>query len=153
MTKLKLASPAELADYKGKEVAVSEWLTVSQKMIDDFADATLDHQWIHVDAERAARDSPFGATVAHGFLTLSLLSHFVSKSIDLGPSRLGVNYGLNRLRFTAPVRVDSRLRARFVLNDLQKIDGGVQMVWAVTIECEGSEKPVLVAEWLGRRYE
>ena len=153
MTKLKLASPAELADYKGKEVAVSEWLTVSQKMIEDFADATLDHQWIHVDAERAARDSPFGATVAHGFLTLSLLSHFVSKSIDLGPSRLGVNYGLNRLRFTAPVRVDSRLRARFVLNDLQKIDGGVQMVWAVTIECEGSEKPVLVAEWLGRRYE
>lgn len=153
MTKLKLASPAELADYKGKEVAVSEWLTVSQKMIDDFADATLDHQWIHVDSERAARDSPFGATVAHGFLTLSLLSHFVSKSIDLGPSRLGVNYGLNRLRFTAPVRVDSRLRARFVLNDLQKIDGGVQMVWAVTIECEGSEKPVLVAEWLGRRYE
>ncbi len=153
MTKLKLASPAELADYKGKEVAVSEWLTVSQKMIDDFADATLDHQWIHVDPERAARDSPFGATVAHGFLTLSLLSHFVSKSIDLGPSRLGVNYGLNRLRFTAPVRVDSRLRARFVLNDLQKIDGGVQMVWAVTIECEGSEKPVLVAEWLGRRYE
>ena len=153
MTKLKLASPDELADYKGKEVAVSEWLTVSQKMIDDFADATLDHQWIHVDAERAARDSPFGATVAHGFLTLSLLSHFVSKSIDLGPSRLGVNYGLNRLRFTAPVRVDSRLRARFVLNDLQKIDGGVQMVWAVTIECEGSEKPVLVAEWLGRRYE
>jgi acyl dehydratase len=84
---------------------------------------------------------------------LSLLPHFVNDSIDLGPSRLGVNYGLNRLRFTAPVRVDSRLRARFVLNDLQNIDGGVQMVWAVTIECEGSEKPVLVAEWLGRRYD
>ncbi len=153
MTKLKLDSPAQLADYKGKEVAVSDWLTVTQKMIDDFADATHDHQWIHVDAERAGRDSPFGATVAHGFLTLSLLSHFVNDSIDLDPSRLGVNYGLNRLRFTAPVRVDSRLRARFVLNDLQEIDGGVQMVWAVTIECEGSEKPVLVAEWLGRRYE
>jgi len=148
MTKLKLGSAAELAGYKEKEVAVSDWLTVTQKMIDDFADATHDHQWIHVDPERAARDSPFGATVAHGFLTLSLLSHFMTDSIDLGPSRLGVNYGLNRLR----VRVDSRLRARFVLNDLQNIDGGVQMVWAVTIECEGSEKPVLVAEWLGRRY-
>jgi acyl dehydratase len=84
---------------------------------------------------------------------LSLLPHFVNDSIDLGPSRLGVNYGLNRLRFTAPVRVDSRLRAHFVPNDLQNIDGGVQMDWAVTIECEGSEKPVLVAEWLGRRYD
>ena len=152
MEKIKLGSAAELAGYKGKEVAVSDWLTVSQKMIDDFAEATHDHQWIHVDPERAATESPFGATVAHGFLTLSLLSHFVNDSIDLGLSRLGVNYGLNRLRFTAPVRVDSRLRARFVLNDLQNIDGGVQMVWAVTIECEGSDKPVLVAEWLGRRY-
>ncbi len=153
MTKLKLKSPAELTKYKGKEVAVSDWLTVTQKMIDDFADATLDHQWIHIDAQRAARESPFGTTVAHGFLTLSLLSHFVNNSIDLGPSRLGVNYGLNRLRFTAPVRVESRLRARFVLKDLKNIDGGVQMVWAVTIESEGSDKPVLVAEWLGRRYE
>ena len=152
MTKLKLGSAAELAGYKDKEVAVSDWLTVTQKMIDDFADATHDHQWIHVDPERAARDSPFGATVAHGFLTLSLLPHLMTDSIDLGPSRLGVNYGLNRLRFTAPVRVNSRLRARFVLNDLQNIDGGVQMVWAVTIECEVSEKPVLVAEWLGRSY-
>ncbi len=152
MVKIKFGSAAELAGYKGKEVAVSDWLTVSQKMIDDFAEATHDHQWIHVDPERAASDSPFGATVAHGFLTLSLLPYFVNDSIDLGPSRLGVNYGLNRLRFTAPVRVDSRLRARFVLSDLQNIDGGVQMVWAVTIECEGSDKPVLVAEWLGRRY-
>ena len=122
MTKLKLGSAAELAEHKGKEVAVSDWLTVTQKMIDDFADATLDHQWIHIDPERAVRESPFGATVAHGFLTLSLLSHFVSNSIDLGPSRLGVNYGLNRLRFTAPVRVESRLRARFVIKDASKAD-------------------------------
>lgn len=153
MTKFKVNAPAELEAYKGKEVAVSEWLTVTQKMIDAFADATLDHQWIHVDPQRAERESPFKATVAHGFLTLSLLAHMLNDSIDLGASRLGVNYGLNRVRFTAPVRVDSRLRARFVLTDLQKIDGGVQMVWAVTIECEGSDKPVLVAEWLGRRYE
>jgi len=153
MKKLKVGRPAELAGYKGKEVVVSDWLTVTQKMIDDFAQATNDHQWIHIDPERSQRESPFKATVAHGFLTLSLLSHFLNESIDLGVSRMGVNYGLNRVRFTAPVRVDSRLRARLVLDDLQQIDGGVQMVWGVTIECEGSEKPVLVAEWLTRRYD
>ncbi len=151
--KLKLGKPAELSAYEGKEVVVSEWLTVTQKMIDDFADATLDHQWIHVDPQRCARESPFKATVAHGFLTLSLLSRFLNQSIDLGASRMGVNYGLNRVRFTAPVRVDSRLRARFVLDALQRLDGGVQMVWNVTVECEGSDKPVLVAEWLTRRYD
>ena len=153
MTKLKLGTPADLAQYEGKEVVVSEWITVTQKMIDDFGDATLDHQWIHVDAERSARESPFKATIAHGFLTLSLLSRFLNQSIDLGVSRMGVNYGLNRVRFTAPVRVDSRLRARFVLDALEQLKGGVQMVWNVTIEREGSDKPVLVAEWLTRRYE
>ena len=153
MTKLKLGTPADLAQYEGKEVVVSDWITVTQKMIDDFADATLDHQWIHVDAERSARESPFKATIAHGFLTLSLLSRFLNQSIDLGVSRMGVNYGLNRVRFTAPVRVDSRLRARFVLDALEQLKGGVQMVWNVTIEREGSDKPVLVAEWLTRRYE
>ncbi|MGD2139936.1 MAG: MaoC family dehydratase [Burkholderiales bacterium] len=150
---MKLGAPGELAPYEGKEVVVSDWITVTQKMIDDFADATLDHQWIHVDAERSARESPFGATIAHGFLTLSLLSRFLGQSIDLGVSRMGVNYGLNRARFTAPVRVDSRLRARFVLDALEPLKGGVQMVWNVTIECEGSDKPVLVAQWLTRRYE
>jgi acyl dehydratase len=153
LAKLKLGAPGELAPYEGKEVVVSDWITVTQKMIDDFADATLDHQWIHVDAERSARESPFGATIAHGFLTLSLLSRFLGQSIDLGVSRMGVNYGLNRARFTAPVRVDSRLRARFVLDALEPLKGGVQMVWNVTIECEGSDKPVLVAQWLTRRYE
>ncbi|NIO41558.1 MAG: MaoC family dehydratase [Burkholderiales bacterium] len=151
--KLKLNDPAELVAYEGKEVVVSDWITVTQKMIDDFADATLDHQWIHVDAERSARESPFKATVAHGFLTLSLLSRFLNESIDLGVSRLGVNYGLNRVRFTDPVRVNSRLRAHFALDDLQRLDGGVQMVWKVTIESEGSDKPALIAEWLTRRYE
>lgn len=153
MAKLKLDVPSDLAQYEGKEVVVSDWITVTQKMIDDFADATLDHQWIHVDAERSARESPFKATIAHGFLTLSLLSRFLNQSIDLGVSRMGVNYGLNRVRFTAPVRVDSRLRARFVLDALERLKGGVQMVWNVTIERDGSDKPVLVAEWLTRRYE
>ena len=143
---------AALNDYKGKEVVVSDWLTVTQKMIDGFADATNDHQWIHVDVERATRDSPFKAPIAHGFLTLSLLSHLLGQSIEITGSRMGVNYGLNRVRFTDPVRVDSRLRARFVLDDVVPIQGGIQMVWKVTVECEGSDKPVLVAEWLGRRY-
>lgn len=143
---------AKLSDYKGKQVAVSDWVTVTQKMIDAFADATYDHQWIHVDVERASRDSPFKAPIAHGFLTLSLLSHFLGQSIAIAGSRMGVNYGLNRVRFTDPVRVDSRLRARFVLDDVVAIKGGIQMVWKVTVECEGSDKPVLVAEWLGRRY-
>ena len=143
---------ASLSDYKGKEVAVSDWVTVTQKMIDAFADATHDHQWIHVDVERANRDSPFKAPIAHGFLTLSLLSHLLGQSIEIAGSRMGVNYGLNRVRFTNPVRVDSRLRARFILDDVVPIEGGIQMVWKVTVECEGSEKPVLVAEWLGRRY-
>ena len=153
MVKVKFKVPSDLAEYVGKEVAVSDWITVTQKMIDDFADATLDHQWIHVDPERSARESPFKATIAHGFLTLSLLSRFLIQTIDLGVSRMGVNYGVNRVRFTAPVRVNSKLRAHFVLNELERLKGGVQMVWDVTVECEGSDKPVLVAQWLTRRYE
>ena len=153
MVKVKFKVPSDLAEYVGKEVAVSDWVTVTQKMIDDFADATLDHQWIHVDPERSARESPFKATIAHGFLTLSLLSRFLIQTIDLGVSRMGVNYGVNRVRFTAPVRVNSRLRAHFVLDELERLKGGVQMVWDVTVECEGSDKPVLVAQWLTRRYE
>lgn len=153
MVKVKFKVPSDLAEYVGKEVAVSDWVTVTQKMIDDFADATLDHQWIHVDPERSARESPFKATIAHGFLTLSLLSRFLIQTIDLGVSRMGVNYGVNRVRFTAPVRVNSRLRAHFVLDELERLKGGVQMVWDVTVECEGSDKPVLIAQWLTRRYE
>ena len=153
MVKVKFKVPSDLAEYVGKEVAVSDWVTVTQKMIDDFADATLDHQWIHVDPERSARESPFKATIAHGFLTLSLLSRFLIQTIDLGVSRMGVNYGVNRVRFTAPVRVNSRLRAHFVLDELERLKGGVQMVWDVTVECEESDKPVLVAQWLTRRYE
>ena len=142
----------ELAAKVGQEVVVSDWLEVTQERIDQFADATGDHQWIHVDVERARRESPFGTTIAHGFLTLSLLSHFLNNSLEFGNSKMGVNYGCNRLRFTAPVKAGSRLRARFKLKELQRIEGGVQMIWDVAMECEGQEKPVLVAEWVGRRY-
>ena len=142
----------ELSGKTGQEIVVSDWLEVTQDRIDRFAEATGDHQWIHVDVERSRRESPFGAPIAHGFLTLSLLSHFLNESLVFGKSRMGVNYGFNRLRFTAPVKVGSRLRARFKLKEFQRIDGGVQLVWDIVMECEGEPKPALVAEWVGRRY-
>jgi acyl dehydratase len=146
MPRVAFGNLEELAAKVGQEVVVSDWLEVTQQRIDQFADATGDHQWIHVDVERARRESPFGTTIAHGFLTLSLLSHFLNNSLEFGDSKMGVNYGCNRLRFTAPVKAGSRLRARFKLKDFRHIEGGAQM------KCEGREKPVLVAEWVGRRY-
>lgn len=136
----------------GQEVVVSDWLEVTQSRIDQFAEATGDHQWIHVDVERARRESPFKAPIAHGFLTLSLLSKFINESLHFGGTKMGVNYGFNRLRFTDPVPVGARIRARFKLDKLEDLDGGVQMIWAVTVEREGSGKPCLVGEWVTRRY-
>ena len=143
---------AELTALVGQEVAVSNWLTITQQQINLFADATGDHQWIHVDTEKAAK-GPFGAPIAHGFLTLSLIPQFFESSFDIIGSRMGVNYGLNKVRFTAPVPVGSRLRARMTLLATQAIDNdGVQMTWEVTVEREGLDKPVCVAESLVRRY-
>ena len=141
----------ELRAAKGTEVGVSEWFTVAQERIDGFADATEDHQWIHVDAAKAA-DGPFGTTIAHGFLTLSLLSRLVQDVYRIDGVRMGVNYGLNKVRFTSPVPVDSRVRARVELVDVADVTGGVQLTIGVTVEIEGSEKPALVAEWLTRQY-
>ena len=152
MTRVVFGSLEELAGKAGQEIVVSDWLEVTQERIDQFAAATGDHQWIHVDVERARRESPFGTTIAHGFLTLSLLSHFLNASLEFGKSKMGVNYGCNRLRFTAPVKAGSRLRARFMLKEFQRIEGGVQLIWDIVMECEGETKPVLVAEWVGRRY-
>ena len=152
MARVAFGNLDELAAKVGQEVVVSDWLEVTQERINQFADATGDHQWIHVDVDRARRESPFGTTIAHGFLTLSLLSHFLNNSLEFGNSKMGVNYGCNRLRFTAPVKSGSRLRARFKLKEFQRIEGGVQMIWDVAMECEGQQKPVLVAEWVGRRY-
>lgn len=152
MAQAVFGSLQELAARVGQEVAVSDWLEITQDRINAFADATEDHQWIHIDPERAKRDSPFGAPIAHGFLTMSLLSYFVNNSIAFGGSKMGVNYGFNRLRFTAPVKAGSRLRTRFGLKRCIEIEGGVQMVFDVTMECEGLDKPVLIAEWVTRRY-
>jgi acyl dehydratase len=142
----------ELAACVGQEVAVSDWVTVTQEQVNRFADATGDHQWIHVDVERA-RAGPFGAPIAHGFLTLSLLPVFFDTAFEIRQGGMGVNYGLNKVRFTAPVPVGSRLRARMTLMSATPIEGnGLQMAWSVAIEREGSEKPVCVAEALVRRY-
>jgi acyl dehydratase len=143
---------ANLAACVGQEVAVSEWLQITQHQVNLFAEATGDHQWIHVDPEKAAK-GPFGGPIAHGFLTLSLIPKFFESSFKIVGSRMGVNYGLNKVRFTSPVPVGSRLRARMKLLASLPIDNdGVQMTWEVTVEREGSDKPVCVAESLVRRY-
>jgi len=143
---------ADLRACIGQEVAISDWETVTQERIDDFARATGDFQWIHVDAERAAK-GPFGKTIAHGFLTLSMLPHFFQSTIVLKDVKMGINYGLNRVRFTAPVPVGSELRARMKLISIEEIpENGAQMVWEVTFERKGSDRPVCVAESISRRY-
>lgn len=152
MIPIALHDPASLRDRIGQEVVVTDWLELTQARVDAFAAATDDHQWIHVDPARARTQTPFGNTIAHGFLTLSLLSKFINESIDFGASRMGINYGLNRVRFTDPVPVGSRLRGRFTLEAVDDLDGGVQMTWKVAVEREGASKPCLVAQWLTRRY-
>jgi acyl dehydratase len=143
---------AELAALAGQEVAVSDWVPVTQEQVNLFAEATGDHQWIHVDVERA-KAGPFGAPIAHGFLTLSMLPRFFESAFEIRESGMGVNYGLNKVRFTSPVPVGSRLRGRMKLLACDAIDnGGVQMTWAVTVEREGSDKPACIAESLTRRY-
>jgi acyl dehydratase len=133
-------------------VAVSEWMSLSQERVNQFAEATDDPQWIHVDPERAKRESPFGGTIAHGFLTLSLLPKFFEQCIDQPLGKMSINYGLNKVRFPTPMLVGGRLRGRFTLISLERISGGIQTTWQVTMECEGSDKPVCVAESVLRKY-
>ena len=142
-----------LRSLAGQEVAVGEWFTVEQERIDAFANATGDHQWIHQDVARARAESPFGRTIAHGFLTLSLLSSLSHDCFDIrGDFKMRINYGLNRVRFPAPVVEGVRIRPRFTLASLEDFDGGYQAVWQVTVEIEGSPKPALYAEWIIRLY-
>jgi len=145
-------SLAELAGCVGEEIAVSDWVEVTQQRIDAFAEATGDRQWIHVDPARAAK-GPFGTTIAHGYLTLSLLPMLSESAIELRGVRMSVNYGLNRVRFPAPVPAGSRLRARFRVVAVEEIgNGGLQVVTEATIEREGGDKPVCIAETVARRY-
>ena len=147
-----IASIDELAALAGQEVALSDWVEMSQARVNLFADATSDHQWIHVDEERARRESPFGGSVAHGFLTLSLLPAMLETAMRVDGVRLVVNYGLNKVRFPAPVPVGSRVRARFTLGAAEPIDQGVQFTWDVLIEVASAPKPACAAELLIRLY-
>src|SRR5947208_7145608 len=143
----------ELKTLVGEEIGASDWFEVTQARINAFADATEDHQWIHIDAERAKTESPFGGTIAHGFLTLSLLPHLAAQAYRVrGDIKMGINYGLNRLRFVSPVPSGSRVRARFTLQAVEDVAGGAQLTVVVTVEIEGGQKPALVAEWLTRYY-
>jgi acyl dehydratase len=139
----------ELKTRTGQEVGISDWTNVTQEMIDQFADVTGDHQWIHVDPERARRETPFGSTIAHGFLTVSLLPQLSQQAINVrGDFKMRINYGFNRLRFVSPVRSGSRIRARFTA---QRVTDN-EVTWLVTVDVEGQDKPAVVAEWLSRFY-
>jgi acyl dehydratase len=142
-----------LKSFVGREIGVTDWLTLTQDRIQQFAEATEDRQWIHLDRERAQKESPYGATIAHGFLTLSLLSHFLKQAIEIrGGIRMGINYGLNRVRFPAAVRAGSRIRARVSLQSLKDLPDCVEAVFSISVECEGTEKPSCGAEWIVRYY-
>ena len=142
-----------LPKHVGEELAISEWLEITQQRIDRFAEATDDRQWIHVDGARAALESPFKTTIAHGFLTLSLISVLLRSALAVDGCRMGINYGLNRVRFVSPVPVGARVRGRFVLRALEEAaDGAVQVTWTITVERDGGEKPCCVAEWIVRYY-
>jgi acyl dehydratase len=141
-----------LGDRVGQQIAVSDWLEVTQGRINQFADATGDHQWIHVDPARAALELPSKTTIAHGFLTLSLLSTLVRESITFTGLRMAINYGLNRVRFVSPVPTGSRIRALITLHALEPVSGGFQATWQTTIERDGGDKPACVADWIVRYY-
>ena len=148
-----IESVAQLGEHVGREVATSDWLEVPQERIDAFAEATENRQWIHIDPERAARESPFKQAIAHGFLTLSLLSELMRRAVSVGGARMGINYGLDRVRFISPVPAGARIRGRFTLSGLEEIKGGAQATWSVTVEREeGGDKPCCKAQWLVRYY-
>jgi acyl dehydratase len=142
-----------LKSFAGREIGVTDWLVVTQERIQQFAEATEDRQWIHLDRERAERESPYHTTIAHGFLTLSLLSFLMKQAIQIKSGiRMAVNYGLNRVRFPSPVRADSKIRGRFSLAAVKELPEGIEAIFSVTVESEGADKPCCVAEWIVRYY-
>jgi acyl dehydratase len=149
---IRIATLADLRARTGQEIGTSDWIVIDQQRINAFADATGDHQWIHVDSARAARETPFGATIAHGFLTLSLVSALMRQTVAIDGLRMTINYGLNRVRFVSPVAAGSRVRARVALGAVEDVKDGTQATWTITVEREGGDKPCVVAEWLVRYY-
>jgi acyl dehydratase len=153
MHPLVVDTPRSLNDLVGREIAVTDWFTVTQDRIGQFADVTEDRQWIHVDRERAQKESPYRTTIAHGFLTLSLLGYFVKQAIEIQAGvRMGVNYGLNRVRFPSPVPADSQIRARVSLQSARELPTGTEATFSISVEGQGTEKPCCVAEWIVRYY-
>jgi len=153
MTPLTIENLQALKSFVGREIGVTDWFTLTQERIQQFAEATEDRQWIHLDRERAQKESPYGATIAHGFLTLSLLSYFLKQAIEIcGGMRMGINYGLNRVRFPSAVRAGSRIRARVFLQSLKELSDSTEAVFSISVECEGAEKPCCAAEWIVRYY-
>ena len=141
----------DLESRVGQEIAVSPWVDMPQERIDLFAQATEDFQWIHVDREKA-KTSSFGTTIAHGFLTLSMLPKLIESTFEFSDRKMGVNYGLNKVRFTSPVPAGARIRGRFTLAKYERLEGGVQTTWGVTVEREGGDKPAMVAETISRHF-
>lgn len=153
MAPLALENLDSLKAFVGREVALTDWFVLTQERIKQFAEATEDRQWIHVDPERARSESPYGATIAHGFLTLSLLSHFMKQAIEIRSGlRMAINYGLNRVRFPSAVRASSKIRARVALQSYKELSGCVEAVFAISVECQGADKPCCAAEWIVRYY-
>ena len=150
---LELDRPADLLAYAGKEIGTSDWYTVTQEQIDKFADATGDHQWIHVDVERARKEMPGGKTIAHGWLTLSLVPRLAATIYRVKNRSRGINYGANRVRFTGPVPAGSRIRLKLKIMDVERVEGGVRVTNEGTMEIEGGSRPVLVAETIGVVYD
>ncbi len=154
MPPLVIETPRSLSDFVGREIAVTDWFMMTQDRIQQFAEVTGDRQWIHVDRERAQKESPYGTTIAHGFLTLSLVSHFMGQAIEIRTGvRMGINYGLNRVRFPSPVRADSQIRARVSLLSMKELPNALEATFAISVEGQNSDKPHCVAEWIVRYYE
>jgi acyl dehydratase len=151
-TSARVPSPAALADHVGQEIAVGHWLEITQSRIAQFAEATDDRQWIHLDSARATSESPYGGTIAHGLLTLSLIVPFVERAVVIDGVRLTLNYGFNRVRFPSAVPAGARLRPHVTVGAVDQVSGGVRVTWHVTIEREGGDKPACVAEWVARLY-
>jgi acyl dehydratase len=154
MPPLVVETMSSLKEFAGRELGVTDWLRMTQERINQFAEATEDRQWIHVDRERAQKESSYGSTIAHGFLTLSLVSHFMKQAIQFrGGMRMAVNYGLNRVRFPAPVRAGANIRARIGLLSLEELADALQAVFSIAMEVENADKPCCVAEWVVRYYK
>ena len=149
---LVLETPHSLRDLIGRELTLTDWFPIAQERIEQFAEVTEDRQWIHVDRERAQRESPYRTTIVHGFLTLSLLSRFMQEAIQMRGVRMSVNYGLNRVRFPSAVRADSKIRVRFILQSLKDVPDALEAVFDARVEVQGSDKPCCVAEWVVRYY-